>query len=53
LVIFPIIYALGNVGGWVIPWIPAIAMTLVVLALTPNTVGKRLEEINEATDAVQ
>lgn len=50
LVIIPLIHALGNVGGWIIPWIPAIAMTFVVLALTPNTVGKRLEEVNEATD---
>ncbi|TRM81576.1 MFS transporter, partial [Sulfolobus sp. D5] len=50
LVILPLIYALGNVGGWTIPWIPAIIMAILVLFLTPNTVGKRLEEINEATD---
>jgi MFS family permease len=50
LVIIPLIHALGNVGGWTIPWIPAIAMTFVVLLLTPNTIGKRLEEVNEASD---
>ncbi|WP_371810393.1 MFS transporter [Acidianus sp. RZ1] len=50
LVIIPLIYALGNIGGWLIPWIPAIIMTLIVLLVTPNTVGKRLEEVNEADD---
>ncbi len=50
LVILPLIYALGNVGGWTIPWIPAIIMAILVLFLTPNTVGRRLEEINEASD---
>ncbi|QKR00813.1 MFS transporter [Metallosphaera tengchongensis] len=50
LALFPLISVLGNVGAWVIPWIPAVIMAIVTVFALPKTVKVRLEEVNEATD---